>query len=228
MIAVGTRLFPLVAAAVVAGCLGWALQPVRAATSEFWLGTAAPYVALALLGWALWRSAGGTLPEKLRWREVVRYRRGDASFSAPIGLVLVGAAWVLLHWFTEPGSLPRAWVFRLALVASGIRGVVPVLLLFLTAACEEVVWRGCAQSLLASRFGPRKGWLLSSVLYAAAHFPAAQATADPELGLNPVLPVSALVLGLVTGALVRWTGRLAPAVVTHFVFTYFGITWLLQ
>jgi membrane protease YdiL (CAAX protease family) len=64
---------------------------------------------------------------------------------------------------------------------------------------------------MAERLGSTRGWLAASALYGAAH-----------LGTgNPLIALLAFAGGLVWGGLYRYRGRLAPAMFSHAVFSYF-------
>ena len=47
--------------------------------------------------------------------------------------------------------------------------VIALLLFFVTGPAEELYWRGYLQKNLMVRFGPWRGWLLATVLYAGVH-----------------------------------------------------------
>ncbi len=97
---------------------------------------------------------------------------------------------------------------------AAIRGVDPryqAFIVFVVAALEEVAWRGGVQELLSEKLGSTRGWLATSVLFAAFHV----LTPTPALGLL------ALPCGLAWGALYRYRGRLVPGVFSHAVFSMF-------
>lgn len=93
---------------------------------------------------------------------------------------------------------------------AGIQGSARVGLVITVAALEELAWRGGVQQGLAERFGSTRGWLLASALYALVH-----------LGtLNVTTALLALPCGLLWGALYRYRGRLAPALLSHVVLSW--------
>jgi membrane protease YdiL (CAAX protease family) len=87
--------------------------------------------------------------------------------------------------------------------------------IIVTAIGEELVWRGLVTSLLEERVGSRRAWVWAAVLYAVALLPTLWALRDPVAGLNPVLPVAALVSGLVWGGMSRRFERLLPGMFSH-------------
>ena len=84
------------------------------------------------------------------------------------------------------------------------------MVVLLAAAAEEIVWRGLVTRLIAERVGSRWAWAWAAIPYALAHVPTAWSLRDPEAGLNPLLILGALGLGLVWGGLARSQRRIAP------------------
>ncbi len=79
------------------------------------------------------------------------------------------------------------------------------LLLVVTGPCEEIYWRGYLQKKLSERFGGFQGWLLASTVYAAVHI----------WSFNFMLVGAAGVAGAFWGAIYQRTGRLAPVIISH-------------
>ena len=71
------------------------------------------------------------------------------------------------------------------------------------------------------RYGDRRSWPLSAVLYSLSLLPTAFTLRGPA-GLNPILPLAALGCGLVWGFMGRLFGRLPPLIISHMIFTYFA------
>ncbi len=228
MTARAAAVFPWLAASVVAGATAWAMVPQRLGSPAFWLAIGGAYALLsACAGWVLHVNRE-QLPPGFRLRELLRYRRGDLALGAVVGLALLGLGWGALSVGVPAGSAVRAWVFRLRIATAGLEGSWQTPALFAVVVLEEIVWRAGAQAPFVARWGARNGWVAATLLYAAAHVPSAWATADAQAGVNPLLPLAALSLGAATGALVRFSGRLAPAIVAHGVFSYFGAIWLVR
>jgi membrane protease YdiL (CAAX protease family) len=94
--------------------------------------------------------------------------------------------------------------------ASAVQGSARVAYVLAIAALEELAWRGGVQQGLAERFGSTRAWLLASVLYAVA-----------QLGtMNASMALLALPCGLLWGAMYRFRGRLAPAILSHAIFSW--------
>ncbi|MGV3721260.1 MAG: CPBP family intramembrane glutamic endopeptidase, partial [Actinomycetota bacterium] len=72
---------------------------------------------------------------------------------------------------------------------------------------EELVWRGLVQTVVERRAGGMAGALMTALLYAAAHLPAA----------TPLLALVALCCGFYWGALRTATGSLAVPLIAHLV-----------
>jgi len=80
-----------------------------------------------------------------------------------------------------------------------------LVLLLVTGPCEEIYWRGYLQRTLAERFGGFAGWVLASGAYAGVHI----------WSFNFMLIGAAGVAGAFWGAIYWRTGRLAPVIVSH-------------
>jgi membrane protease YdiL (CAAX protease family) len=215
------------------------------------IAMATPAIAFRLGGLALWTSyaAGMTIAAALAtyvlWsdellRDVMTPKGGDISVGALASAGLYLAVVLVFNLLVAPASevggllrkctlegprLPRLdahgvtaafeWmrghVCRGYGASLGLLGPARGLLVVLIAALEEIAWRGGVQQALSERFGSTRGWLLASLLAGLA-----------ALGtLNPVLALLTLVGGVVWGALYRYRGRLAPAIFSHALFSYF-------
>jgi len=88
-------------------------------------------------------------------------------------------------------------------------GVIAALLFFVTGPCEELYWRGFLQRNLIKRFGGWRGWLLATAIYAGGHI----------WSFNFMLIGAAAVAGAFWGALYWRTGKLAPVVISHSIWS---------
>ncbi|MBI4705799.1 MAG: CPBP family intramembrane metalloprotease [Deltaproteobacteria bacterium] len=180
------------------------------------LGTLLPVVGgtqlllAATACWWMWRR--GAL------RRELQPRSGDVTIGFAVALVLYGGAVFGARIVAPRGSMREWWLVRIYLhvgdpvLATGLAVALAVLLV---GALEELVWRGWVMRSLARRYGPWRGWLWSSALYALAYLPAAYLLREPAAGLNPLVPLGALVGGLVWGFAATRAGRLAPAAFAH-------------
>jgi membrane protease YdiL (CAAX protease family) len=187
-----------------------------AGSLRFWMYLGAPTFALAIAG--LVRAArDGELGTWLlpRW--------GDATRGVLTAFAMLALAWAFSRFLV--GTPREAWLAR-AYLALGDPGklhehggiVAGAIVLF--AFGEEILWRGLVTTVIAEKVGTRTAWLYAAVLYAAAHVPTMWSLRDDSAGLNPLVPLAALFCGLVWGALVRATGRLAPAIISHALFDW--------
>lgn len=160
----------------------------------------------------------GTLLDRLapRW--------GDLSMGAVTALLLLPASWLGRSVLAPAGTPRQAWLYRIYLQLGDPEvlqhSVTLTLLLLFLAIAEELVWRGLVLDLVSERLGTRRGWMVTTLLYAVALTPTVYLLRDPEAGLNPLLPIAALGAGLVWGFLAGRVGRLAPVFVSHMAFTY--------
>lgn len=211
----------LAAIALIGAGLGLAFRESVAGTSAMWVWLGVPYLALA--AFALRRFAGdGTL------KDVLRPKAGDLSIGFLIAGLLYGGAWTVHHFVMRGGSPQVLWLYRLALSIGAARpspalfGIVAVF-----AVLEELVWRGLVLTALAESLGTRRAWPAATVAYALAHVPTVIVLGDPVAGPNPVLVLASFGAGLVWSFATSMTGRLAPVIVSHAIFSYFAIATLL-
>jgi membrane protease YdiL (CAAX protease family) len=204
----------LATTAFIAAAFAIGFQPARQLTST-------PFVALG----SAYSVTSIAAVHRLRQRDelsLLRLKSGDVSIAALVGGLLYGLAYATHALVTSRG--PRAaWVFsvyvllgdpfadRHHLVAAGL-AVVGVL--------EELTWRGMVLPLLEGRSGTLRASVTSSILYATSHMPSMFLLASPLAGPNPLLVLASLGCGLVWAYLRYRTGRLAPVLLAHGLFTW--------
>lgn len=212
---------PLVAliVLVVGASHAYFLQLQFAGSVTMYLGLGVPYLLFAAFALReMWEQ--GTLAERMtpRW--------GDVGLGGLMGLALVGASWALREQLMPPTAMERVWVLRILAQVGDSKAiqssVALTALLFGVALLEELVWRGLVLGRLEQRFGLRRGWIVTALLYAAALLPAMWATRVEPVGLNPLLPLAALGCGLTWSFAAARLGRLPPVLLSHAVFTYFS------
>jgi membrane protease YdiL (CAAX protease family) len=210
----------LAAIAVVVSAIGNAVafRESLQGSAAFWLWILGPTLLLALLSLrVMWNN--GTLVDRFtpRW--------GDLSISLTASVLLV-ASWVARGALSPSGTTRQSWLYRVYLQLGDPETLQNSALLtgclLLTAAAEEVVWRGMVLDSLAERFGSRRGWILSALAYALSLSPTLFVLRDPVAGPNPLLITAALGCGIVWGFLAARAGRLAPGIFSHMAFTYFS------
>ncbi|HTV22064.1 MAG TPA: type II CAAX endopeptidase family protein [Polyangiaceae bacterium] len=183
-----------------------------------WLALALPYAGLA--GLSAYR-----LQRQARLRELMRLRPGDLSLGIVIGVALVVSSWALARWSMPPGSVERGWLLRVALVLGGTSSPAVTVCLVTIGLCEELVWRGWVQTELGQQLGAR-GWIASTLVYAAAHGATLVTLRDDLAGPNPLVFLAALGCGLCWAFLRERTGRLLPGLFSHAAFTYLMTQYL--
>lgn len=158
-------------------------------------------------------------------REWFSAKFGDFTRGVVAAVVLFGAAYVFTKLVTPAGTPREVWLTRLylqfgepELLRKNVAGVVAAIVI--TAAAEEVVWRGLVTSLLAERIGSRRAWVWAAALYAVAHVPTMWQLRIPNGTMNPLVVLAALGCGLVWGAMTRMFGRLLPAIIAHAFFDW--------
>jgi membrane protease YdiL (CAAX protease family) len=190
----------------------------RAGQVWFWVLAIGPTVIVA--AFALVRAArDGELAE------LVQPAWGDATRGLLSAAVLLGGSVLALRVLAPNGSPRESWVARLYLQLGDptwlrAHAAVMAMVVLLAAAAEEIVWRGLVTRLIAEKIGSRWAWVWAAIPYALAHAPTAWALRDPEAGLNPLLVLGALGLGLFWGGLARSQRRLAPSILSHAAFDW--------
>lgn len=128
-----------------------------------------------------------------------------------LGIVVAAALWGIF-WVGDKAS---SWLFDFARpqvdTIYGMKSgespwLLAGLMLFLIGPAEEIFWRGCVQQGFSERFGPGRGFLLTTLLYALVH----------AASCNFMLVMATFVAGLVWGALYRFFPRcFAGIIVSH-------------
>ena len=128
-----------------------------------------------------------------------------------LGIVVAAALWGIFL----VGDKASSWLFDFARpqvdTIYGMKSgespwLLAGLMLFLIGPAEEIFWRGCVQQGFSERFGPDRGFLLTTFLYALVH----------AASCNFMLVMAAFVAGLVWGALYRFfPRRFAAIIVSH-------------
>lgn len=210
----------LAAMLVVGLGVAYALRlPPPASGVAAWLGLVLPYAGLALLAGLRLRRQGSA-------GSLFRFRPGDPSLGFAIGALMLIAAWGLSRLLLPLESAGHAWLFRLFLLAGDASGGAVLACLLAIAACDEIVWRGWIQTELSTQFGVRRGWVVTAVLYAAAHLPTLATLRDAAAGPNPLLVLATLGCGLCWGFLRERTGRLMPGLFSHAAFVFLASQYL--
>ena len=211
----------VLATAIIAAAMAFALRDPLAGSRAMWLGLVLPYVALSL--YAIYRMyEDGTL------LDVMSVRAGDVTIGAVAAAALFGGAYAIRKLLLAGMTPQSAWLLHIALELGSMRpspamfGIVTLL-----AICEELTWRGLVLSALTADLGNRRAWPIAAVAYGAAHLPTLFTLADPTVGPNPLLVFAALGCGLVWSFVASVLGRLPPVIVSHAVFSYFALAVLL-
>jgi hypothetical protein len=212
----------LVAASVVVTAVTsyFAFAPAASGSLRLWALAGGPTLALAVCA-AIWASRREGL-----LRDWLEPRWGDFTQGLLGAVLLYAAAWAFTHVVCAPGSPRAIWVVslygqigdprQLQARAPAVAAAVAVL-----AIAEELLWRGAVTQILAEHVGSRVAWVWAAGLYALAIAPTAWSLGAG--GTNPVMIVAALGGGLMWGAMVRFAGRLGPAIVAHALFDWAAI-----
>jgi hypothetical protein len=199
-----------------AAVIGFAFDPARA-------GQASALAAIGVFYALLTAAALIRLKRRGELRRVMRPAAGDLTFGFISALLLYGAAMAAQLTITPRGTPREAWIVLIYLQIGDPAKVNLHLLggvIFLIAALEEITWRGLVMRALRSSLGPQRAWLMTTILFGAAHLPVTFLLRDPIAGLNPLIPLAAAGCGFIWGYLANRTGRMAPAIFSHALFTW--------
>jgi membrane protease YdiL (CAAX protease family) len=216
--------FVALAVVATAGSSYFAFRPQSSGTVAFWVLAGGPALVLGAAS-AAWAKRTDLLSEWLtpKWGDFTRGVVGAA--------LLFACAWAFARLIAPVGSAREIWLVslygqlgdpRLMQAHAPAIGATIVAV----ALAEEVLWRGMATTVLAAAVGPRRAWLLAAVLYALSYVPTAwslRSDAGGHGGLNPMLPIAALGIGLLLGAMARAFGRLAPGILAHALFDWLAV-----
>jgi len=139
--------------------------------------------------------------ERLRARDILT---GLGSSAALYGIFRIGDR--LARRIMPAGDREIGAIYALREAAP--RAAIAAALATLIGPGEELFWRGLVQRNVQQRFGPLRGWLLTSSIYGAIHL----------VSLNLTLTGAAATAGLFWGGVYARERRLAPLVISH-------ITW---
>jgi membrane protease YdiL (CAAX protease family) len=183
--------------------------------------------------WAILAALGGiygvfSVLTVLRFRkkrelEVLKPRSGDITIASLVAGLLYLAGYVGSITIMAPGTPREGWLLHVYVMLGDALGREPrflSLLILLIGALEEMSWRGIALDAMEARMGRRNAALATSALWALAHAPTLYRLADPATGVNPLLVAGAFGCGLVWSVLRYRTERLAPAVISHAIFSW--------
>ena len=132
------------------------------------------------------------------------FQSGLIGLVAGLALVGMSRAW------TARTASGAALAEAMAEVVGGLSLPAVVLLALVSGIGEEMLFRGALQ--------PRVGWILATLLFAAAHF-------LPRPGLR-VWALFALLAGGLFGGLFAWTGSLLAPAVAHVSVNALNLHWL--
>jgi membrane protease YdiL (CAAX protease family) len=180
----------------------------------FWFLIFSPWTAGALNFWLLMTVAGGMLALGALW-----IGRSDSPvlYAFQRKWIWVGlASAVVLYLVFFLGDKITTWMFDFAAPEiTNIYGtksqasplLIGSLLLLWIGPAEEIFWRGFAQHRLQVKFGPWKGYLLATAVYALVHIWA----------FNVMLFTAALVCGMFWGWMFMKFKSVWPGLISHAV-----------
>lgn len=170
--------------------------------STFWLKISLSASCLAVISFALQGFPKESLRMGLR----------DVLIGVAAAAVLYGIFWLGKGISTMLFPFAEGQVNAIYGKGDGFsRTIVFLLLFFITGPCEEIYWRGFLQRNLCEKYGDTKGWLVATAVYALVHV----------WSFNFMLIGAAAVAGAFWGYLYMRTGRLAPVVVSHSLWSAF-------
>jgi len=197
--------------------LAFAFNPERAGEPSVLGAIGGLYVVLGAA--ALYRMfTRGELAQQMR------PRTGDLALGAATAALMYGVTMAVHLAVTGPSSPRVGWIMRLYLQigdpSTEAQQLIVSVAVFLIAGLEEIAWRGLVLPAIAAPLDQPRAWLITTLLYAAAHIPTCFLLADTTAGLNPLVVAAALGCGLVWGRIAIRTQRLVPAIFAHALFSW--------
>ncbi|MDH3589775.1 MAG: CPBP family intramembrane metalloprotease [Gammaproteobacteria bacterium] len=143
----------------------------------------------------------------------------DDLRAAGTGLLAVLPMLVLLWWgLRHPhGAMGRATVQARDFVHQFFDGIGPggfALVALLAGLCEEALFRGLVQTVVAQHSNVLTGLIIASVLFGLAH------------AVSVAYAVAATVIGLYLGGLFLYADSLTAPIVCHAVYDFVALLWL--
>lgn len=209
----------LLAVVVSSGSLAFASRPeLRDRTEALWLSLLLPHALLA--AFAIRRLWATDVDRKL-----LAPRGGDFSAGVLVAVALLfGLFWLRSSLFSS-SAVQQGWLFQLYAQlgnhALAERSALVAPLVIATAACQEITWQALVQREVSASLGRWRGILATGLLFGVAAAPTMVTLSDPAAGLNPLVLLAALPVGLAWAGITAVTGRLWPAIFGHAVFLYF-------
>jgi uncharacterized protein len=213
-------ILPLVVVAISAANAYFASRPEIAGEPKTWLFLLLPELPLALIACIALGRAG-------RLRERLLPHRGDVFLGTLTAAVLIIVVWSGRYLVMPHGSPRAAWLARLYLQLGDPQNLQQArwlpLVLIVGPILDEILWRGWMQTRLIDLLGFGRGYALTAGLYAISATPTMFTLADPLVGTNILVPLLAIVGGLVWGYVTILAGRATPAMIGHAIFAYFSV-----
>lgn len=197
---------------VVGAALFYAFSPACMGLDRFFFVVGGVYLVGAVAGAArMYRD--GTLIDLFKWRS------GDLAMGVVSAVLLALAIHGGRTVVAPRGSLSNLWSARIyaqipPIGEGGQRLVLYLAGVMLVAALQVVTWQGLVQQSLEERVGVRRGFIVTSLLFTAAHAPTVKLLWLPAVGYNPLLVFATLLCGLVWGFLAGRFQRLWPSMVS--------------
>lgn len=207
--------YALATTAVVSAAFHFALSPeMRAKGAPFAIigGVYAVFAVLAVLRL-----------RRMNNLATIRPRGGDISLAAAVAGALWGLGYAASKVVMTAGSPREGWLVNVYLLLGNPGAATSwttSVAIFFVGGAEELAWRGLVLDSLEGRLGPMRAALVTSALWAVAHVPTIYRLGDVISGHNPLLVLAAFGCGLVWSFLRYRTGRLAPAVISHAIFSW--------
>ncbi|MFO0612441.1 MAG: type II CAAX endopeptidase family protein [Polyangiaceae bacterium] len=153
----------------------------------------------------------------------LRPKGGDVTLATIVAGLLWGLGYASSKLVMGAGTPREGWLVNVYLLlgnpAEPSHHTASIALFFIGGA-EEIAWRGLVLDSLEGRLGPLRASVVTAALWAVAHVPTLYRLGDPLCGYNPLLVAGAFGCGLVWAYLRYRTGRLAPAVISHAIFSW--------
>ncbi|MDO4736764.1 MAG: type II CAAX endopeptidase family protein [Bacteroidia bacterium] len=152
-----------------------------------------------------------------QWIKNLQFNSANLFYGVLIAVALWGVFWIGDKISSMLFNFARGQVDLIYGMKEGESAwLLTVLMLFIIGPAEEIFWRGYVQKRLSEHYSPNKGFIITTIIYAAVHLGAC----------NFMLFAAAGVAGLVWGIIYRfYPDKLLALIISHTLWDVAVFIW---